>query len=545
MSQLLKCLLSASVLMLASDRSVRPDEPVAQSKVLPAGAVSRLGTSRFLNFGRVFSVAFSPNGKVLAAGAWDGTVHVWEVASGKEIHKFHETNGPIRALAFSPDGKILACDGKDSDIVLRDALSGKELRRLPGHRHGITCVVFSPDGKLLASKGYDRTMRLWDVADGHEVRQIGSQDSSKQVNDAECPVTFARDGKIIISATLADGGALGSPQRMFRVWDVATGEELRSFQDASPWRGPVAISPDGKLLAAAAGAVRRLPAHIAIWDIHRGQALPSIDLTQDGHMVILTSLAFSPDGKTLASSDGGPIQLWEMATRREIGRFATPDTGASSLAFAPAGKLLASGSTDTTALLWDVTEQMRNGKSMAAKLSLKECQTLWDALGDANPSKARQPLWALVSGGDESVAFLRTQLHPVASPASPETIARLVTDLDSREFAVRSKASASLIQLAELAEPALLEAQKKHPALELRRRIDELLKVIVDLRTKPSGDKLRSWRAVEILEQIDTPQARQLLHTLSLGATGALLTREAQASLARMERETHPSPRSR
>src|SRR5262249_21985713 len=120
-------------------------------------------------------------------------------------------------------------------------------------------------------------------------------------------------------------------------------------------------------------------------------------------------------------------------------------------------------------------------------------------------------------------------------PASAEAIVRLVADLDSPQFTVRSKARGQLAQLAELAEPALLEAQKNHPSLELRHRIEELLTVVVDQRSRPSGDRLRTVRAVEVLDQIDTLPARQLLQTLARGAAGALLTREAQASLTRLE----------
>jgi hypothetical protein len=149
-------------------------------------------------------------------------------------------------------------------------------------------------------------------------------------------------------------------------------------------------------------------------------------------------------------------------------------------------------------------------------------------------------IWAARTADGESVAFLQSHLHPATSPASDQAIAQLVADLNSPEFKTRAKASAQLIQLAEIAEPALLQAQKNHPSLELRRRIDQLLKAIVELRIKPTEERLRSWRGVEILEQINTPQARELLRSLSKGAAGAMLTREAQASLARMERKaTH------
>src|SRR5436309_1530473 len=131
MSQLLKYILSVSVLVIVMAQSLWAEEPrgPAGADPLPAGAVSRFGTSRFLNYGRVFSVAFSPDGRTLAAGSWDGVVRLWEVATGKELHHFGEQQTPVRSVAFSPDGEIVACGGKGS-IVLRDAATAKELRRL-------------------------------------------------------------------------------------------------------------------------------------------------------------------------------------------------------------------------------------------------------------------------------------------------------------------------------------------------------------------------------------------------------------------------------
>jgi WD40 repeat protein len=535
MSQLQCYGLPAIVLILISWQPLRPDEPAAQTDALPAGAVSRLGTSRFLNFGRVFSVAFSPDGKTLAAGSWDGTVRLWEVATGKELHQFHDQKTRVRAVAFSPDGETLACTGEGSVIVLRDTATGKELRRLAGHRGPIAFVAFSPDGRLLASKAYDQTLRLWDVAGGREVRRLSSQDSPKQVNDVECPIAFAPDGKTVISGTLAEGAFGIRPQRTFRVWNMATGAEVRSFKDDSPSLGNVAFSPDNRLLAVANGSTRGLPPRIRLWDVASSRALRPIEPAPDVHPASF-SLAFSPDGKTLASSGGGPIQLWEVATRRGVCCFPTHDAGPAHLAFSPASRLLASGSTDITVLLWDVTGRMQNGDLQPATLSPEQFQSLWGDLADQDGSKARRALWTLVSADGASAALLRGRLHPAASPASAEAIARLVADLDSAEYTVRTKAKAQLAQLGEFAEPALLEAEKHQPSLELRHRIEELSKQIIDVRSRPSGDRLRELRAVEILEQIATPEAQQVLQTLARGAASALLTREAQASLMRLER---------
>jgi WD40 repeat protein len=526
----------AGVLAITSVHVLRADEPAAQANALPVGALARLGSARFLNLGRVFSVAFSPGGKTLAAGSWDGSVRIWEVATGKELHLFQEQKTPVRAVSFSADGRLLACANEGSGIVLRDTATGAELCRLQGHPGPITFVQLSPDGKLLASKGYDQTLRLWDVAGGREICRLKCKDSPGQVHDAECPVSFTPDSKSVLSATRVEGVPGRNIARKFRVWDVASGNEVRSFQEEGSSLGTVAFSPDHQLLAVTNRPFREFRQLINLGDVARGKSLSPIDAAEVAHTESHSFLAFSPDGKMLASRSGGPIQLWEVATRHEAGRFQTPDTAATCLAFSPNGRLLASGSTDVTVLIWDVTGRKQNGELPQVKLSPNECQALWDALADQDATKARRALWTMVSAGGDSVAFLRTSLRPAVRPIGAEAIGRLVADLDSPQFTVRNKARGQLARLDELAEPALLEARKNQPSLEVRHRVDELLKLVADLRSRPTGEHLRNLRAVEILEQIGSPAARQLLETLARGARPAMLTRQAQASLARLER---------
>jgi WD40 repeat protein len=548
MSQLLSYVISVSLLITMTGQPSRGEEPRDPSRPadpLPSGAVSRFGASRFLNFGRVFSVAFSPDGKTLAAGSWDGTVRLWEVGNGKELHRFDKQQAPVRSVAFSPDGKALACGGEGSKIILWDVATAKEQRRLAGHRGPITFVMFSPDGKLLASKGYDQTLRLWDVASGGEARRLGAQERRSQGHDSDCPVVFSLDGKTAASATIAEGAygkfSLDS-QRAFRLWDVATGTEVRSFKGNRSSYGPAAFSPDSKILAVASAGPDGRNQRIYLWDVDSGKELRPIDPTRAEGLDPVSFLAFSPDGKTLASSGGGPIQIWEVAARREICHFQAPDAGLASLAFSPDGRLLATGSTDITVLLWDATGRLQAGKLHPARLSPQELQSLWSDLASEDVPKGRRALWAMVAADGQGVVFLRERLQPVFSSASADSIARLVVDLDSTRLSVRGKAVAQLTELAELAEPALLDAQKKQPSLELRQRIEQLLKAVLDQRTRPSGDRLRFVRAVEILEQIDTPEARQLLEVLARGATGALLTRETKAALARLDKKgvAHP-----
>jgi WD40 repeat protein len=132
---------------------ISPVPAQAKGDPLPPGAFARLGEVRYRNIGRVFSVAFSPDSKTLAAGAWDGSVRLWEPATGREIRRYVGHAGWVRAVAFSPDGKLLASGGKDRIIRLWETATGKELRRLEGHQNWIQNLAFSQDGKTLASWG--------------------------------------------------------------------------------------------------------------------------------------------------------------------------------------------------------------------------------------------------------------------------------------------------------------------------------------------------------------------------------------------------------
>jgi hypothetical protein len=351
--------------------------------------------------------------------------------------------------------------------------------------------------------------------------------------DVESPVCFSADGKTVISATRSIDGSAFTAYRTFRVWGVAHGAEVRFFKDTDPNPGAVAFSSDGRLLANVSNPGRGQPPRIQLWDIGAGKNLSPIECGREERANNLAALAFSPDGKILASSFGGPIVLWEVATRREMGRF--PNEEPTCLAFSPDGRHLASGSLDISVLLWDVTGRMEDETRRPAKLSSEQWQPLWKDLRGEDAAKARRAVWTFIAAGDPAVAFLSSHLRPIDQSSDPAAVVRLVATLDSPRFAVRSRAKTELAGLAELAEPALVEAEKHRPSLEQRGRIKELLDAIVEQRSRPTGDRLRAVRAVEILEQIHSPASQQLLQRLSQGAAGALLTRQAQEALTRLE----------
>jgi WD40 repeat protein len=287
---------------------------------------------------RVTSVAFSPDGRLLASGSWDETIKLWEVASGREVRTLSGHTDWVLSVAFSPDGRLLASGAAwpDTTIKLWEVATGREVRTLSGHTSWVTSVAFSPDGRLLASGSHDATIKLWEVATGSLVRTL-----SGHTGDVRS-VAFSPDGRLLASGSCGRWeSGIDCVQGEIKLWDVATGSLVRTLSGHTDWVRSVAFSPDGRLLASGScgkfeNNIYCVQGEIKLWDVATG----SLVRTLSGHTSWVNSVAFSPDGRLLASGSG-EIKLWDVATGREV---RTLTSFASSVAFSPDGRLLASGS---------------------------------------------------------------------------------------------------------------------------------------------------------------------------------------------------------
>jgi WD40 repeat protein len=216
----------------------------------------------------VNSVAFSPDGRLLASGSLDRTIKLWEVASGSEVRSLYGQADWVRSVAFSPDGKLLASGscGKrrgfgyciQGEIKLWDVASGREVRTLSGHTDWVWSVAFSPDGRLLASGSWDTTIKLWEVASGSEVRSLTGHPGFG-VNS----VAFSPNGRLLASGSCRATNSFGyCIQGEIKLWDVASGREVRTLSGHDSWVLSVAFSPDGRLLASGSW-----DKTIKLWDI--------------------------------------------------------------------------------------------------------------------------------------------------------------------------------------------------------------------------------------------------------------------------------------
>jgi hypothetical protein len=243
------------------------------------------------------------------------------------------------------------------------------------------------------------------------------------------------------------------------------------------------------------------------------------------------SLAVSPDGRSVAAGDkGGRVFLWEMSTGRKRGQFDGHRNKAAALAFSPDSRLLASGAYDSTALVWDLTGLMQDGRLPALRLKPGDAERLWADLAGGDAVRAYRAVWSLAAAGPQAVSFLAERLRPAR--LDRERLARLIADLDADNFDAREKAQQELESLGELAEAALRKALAGTLPAEARRRAEAVARGVP--QRGPSPEQVQTWRALVVLEQVGTPEARRLIESLTQGAPEAYLTQDAKAALARL-----------
>ena len=244
----------------------------------------------------VTSIAFSPDGAVLASGSHDKTVRLWNVADGRETMRLLGHEAGVTAIAFSPDGATLASASYDNMVRLWAIKDGCETVRLTGHKGEVNAVAFGPNSKTLATASWDRTVRLWDVADGRETARLEGYSNHVKA------VAFSPNGKTL---------ALVPWSMTIRLWDVADGRETAWLEHES-YVSAVAFSSDGKTLASASQ-----DKTVWLWNVADGRETARME----GHECSVNAVTFNPDGKMLASgSCDKTVRLWDVADWRETAR---------------------------------------------------------------------------------------------------------------------------------------------------------------------------------------------------------------------------------
>jgi RNA polymerase sigma factor (sigma-70 family) len=541
--------------------------PAARKPVLVAAAAVAAAQGRTVEVqsDTPLTVAFSPAGTWAAAGGLGKKILIWDARTGELFRALASPGRAIRrSVAFSPDGRVLAAGGDDRAVHLWDVRTGKRLRTLPDHAGWVLSLAFSPDGRRLASSSMKQSqgtesggdIRLWDVRNGklkwtrtthpQEARTLAFSPDGRTLASAEGDsvqlrnprtgavkrtfhppqgqvlyLAFAPDGR-----TLAGGGGhwipAGGGTHMIsaaHVWDMPSGKLRRTFTDIRPWLRCVAFSPDGNGLATGSsgpikqtGSLSTVTSELRLWDSHTGQLVRTVP----GALGDVSSVAFSPDGRTILSCDSKEVVLTEALTGLRRATLMTVTWGP------------ATG---------DPVSRPR-GKGQVGRLSSAELEQLWRDLADADAGRAYRAIGALLAAPRQAVPLLAQRVQP-AEAADAAGVAGLLADLDSKRFAERERAARELQKLGEAVEAPLRRVLSERPSAEVRRRVQALLD---KLEVTHNPDLLRRLRAVEVLEHADTDAARETLQALARGAAAARLTREARTSLARLAGQAAAAP---
>jgi dipeptidyl aminopeptidase/acylaminoacyl peptidase len=337
-------------------------------------------------------------------------------------------------------------------------------------------------------------------------------------------VAFAPDGRILAvgGSVLPGGRFIGT----LWLWDPATGKERARPAEHGGGVHSLAFTPDGKTLATTS----LDDATVKLWEVATGKERAVLKGVMHGN----SSPAFTSDGSILAA--GGPkegtVVLWDLPTGKELAMLKGNANAVHVVAFTPDGKTLAAAEgPDTTIRLWDVSGLTRARKRPTVRRSDDELEASWAALAGADATAAYRATWELAAAPGQAVPLLKARLRAVAPP-DPTRVARLIADLDSDDFAVREQATRALADLGESALPALRKVLAGRPSAETRQRVEPLLAELEQPANSP--ECLRVLRAVEVLEHIGTAEARRVLDQLATGLVEARVTQEAKASLSRL-----------
>jgi WD40 repeat protein len=583
----------------------------------------------------VLAARFAPDGKTLVSASIDGAVRIWDAGTLKELQKIDTGNDLVCDLAVSPDGKTAALGtprgrirlfdlktGKEQNAGPRlepaaavgftadglgvvtldarsvrrwDAATGKELRQTPlGEEKEGAILRLSADRRLVAQARPGQPVRLLDATTGKEVRAL--EGTPGQVFQ----LALAPDGKTVAAATMEGDPDTGGATCTVRLWDATTGRELRQLPGRPAPVAALAVSPDGRTVAAA-----EAEGEFRLWELATGRqrrrlgapSRPGLNEQElmEMRMVMRVRgqpqeegsepaglLVFTPDGKGLAVGEGEIIRVWDLASGKVVRRFAYDAALRGEFAFSPDGRLLAAGggdnavwvwnsastevlarltghrgpvhrlafsadgkalvsaSADGTALVWDVAAAVAAFRSRPrGGAGEARLAALWADLADPDAARAYGAILELAEAPGPAVRLLRERLRPAAA-AEPRRVARLIADLDNPEFSVRQAATDELEQLHELAAPALAKALASEPPPETRRRLEGLLRHVQ--RRQLPADTVRALRAVEVLEAVGTGDARQQLEALAGGVPDACLTKEAKAALERLSKRPAAKP---
>jgi WD40 repeat protein/serine/threonine protein kinase len=286
----------------------------------------------------VRTVMFSPDGRRMISACHDGRIRIWDAtpnsdAKDMDALTLRGDGQPVNSVAFGPaDRRLLASAHQDGTIRLWDAATGKPRATLQADTHGVNAVAFSPDGQYLAAAILTGIVKIWDTRTWMEVLALSLPTRQRPMS-----ITFSRDGRYL---------AVAGYDFLVTIFEVAGGKKTHELRAHNWVIFGLAYSPDGQVIASASA-----DGTIRLWDVTTGQETANSPLRQAEHVLGVT---FRPDGRRLISAGWDrTIRSWDTTTWKQRHLLRDPTGGPSSVAFSPDGRRLAWGGTDATVKVWD------------------------------------------------------------------------------------------------------------------------------------------------------------------------------------------------
>jgi RNA polymerase sigma factor (sigma-70 family) len=529
--------------------------------------------------GRPLEVTFTPDGNTLVARAGP-YLRIWNASTGQERNPQPGNFGHDSVLAVSPDGRVLAsADWMSQEVTLWDLKNGRILHELPvgGNEKRYICdLAFSPNGKLLFAAQGKGFIQSWNPTTGEEkasiqlTRKDGVAAGPRDLDSLSFyHFHVSTDGRCVTalerwwSRHVGPGPASPTTFTRLGTWDLSTGkviseyeypEELRrwiwigksstallgnnglsilkqvpgkfqfNISEVAP-RGPIAASPDGRLVAGLVSIPDGKPETktMRVWEAATGRPISTIQVSKADY------LALGSDDRTLVYAESRTLHILDLATGRERGRIQS-DVNVAGLILTPDGRSAITPLDDGTGLVWNLTAFPT--ESLADKATVQDIAGWWKDLLSNDAGIAYAAVWRLSAAPPATVLnFLQENLKPAPRP-NPNEVSGLVKDLGDDDFKTREKATKRLSELGPAVAPALRDALAGSESPEVRKRAKELLDKIAGPLQTPEG--VRRTRAIAVLERLGSAEARKLLTDLASGPSGYIETDAAVSALERL-----------
>lgn len=453
---------------------------------------------RVLGPGTENGMILSMDGQHLAVVDEKQHVQVWDVVAGRKLLSLGEHNDVNAKLTFSPDGRYLAATNLSGLLTMWELPEGKEVKRFEGV--AVHNFAFAADSRRFAWSS-KKTVAVWDQAERKEILRI----------DGAAEFAFDQGGDVLVTGLHDD--------HHVRVTDVRTGRVQRHLNGPDRAFSELEMRTIGGRLWLA-----------TLKPESRNQDWSLVEAATE-HLFIKDrygrNVAVSPDGRVFAQGTG----FMEIATASKMGEFFPKQGGyIETVAFPPDGRWFATGSTNSTVLIWDWTKASGLRVQANGRLDAEMREWFWKDLAANDGIRAQRAVQAFAADAD-AVAFLKEKLPPATEKELAHTRS-WIRDLDNDSAEWRDYASRQVAEKGRAAEPLLQRTLDGKPSAEMKRRIEQVLDSPELYRW--SSESLREIRVVQILEQLNTPEARQLLDELAKGVPDALLTKEARAARQRL-----------